>query len=168
MIIDYVTSSKHKRVTGNASSTSCSASACLVCVGESLGLPSYPPEAPHDQRVCPRRPYDSGEEGEDSSQDVKASLLFCPSRIWAFSLSHKSWGLISPTEIKAVCPQEDAFNEIETADERHKMHLESALVAHLKCGHGINGGDTLTRKGRGFTILLTGSHGTGKTLIAGK
>ncbi|KAI0965880.1 P-loop containing nucleoside triphosphate hydrolase protein [Xylaria arbuscula] len=163
IIIDYVTSSKRKGVAGEKSSTSCSASACPVCVGETLGILSFPPGAPHDLTVCTRQSYGPAEESEDLSDDLHAPLLFCPSRIWAFSLVHKSWELILPQEIKQVRAQEDALSEVKIPDD-YKTYLESALVKYLKDEHQTNSGDTLTRMGRGFTILLHGSPGTGKTL----
>ncbi|KAF2969141.1 hypothetical protein GQX73_g4386 [Xylaria multiplex] len=164
IIIDYVTSSKHNEVTGKTSATSCGASACPVCFGEALALSSYPSRAPHDPSVCTKQPCGPVEEIGDCIDDVHAPLLFCPSRIWAFSLRHKSWELIPPQDIGEVHQEEDALSELEMRPD-DKRCLESALL-NLKNENKANNDSVVGRKGRGSTILLHGSPGTGKTLTA--
>ncbi|KAJ2994012.1 hypothetical protein NUW58_g1665 [Xylaria curta] len=165
IIIDYVTSSKHIEVTGNASDTSYGGSTCSVCLGEVLGLPSYPTGASHDLDDGIELCGSSNRKNEESSLDVNAALLFCPPRIWAFSLTHKSWESILPKDIGEVRRQDDALAELEMVAD-HKNYLESALLTHLRDGQGVNSGGMVRRKGRGFNILLHGGPGTGKTLTA--
>lgn len=62
--------------------------ACFICRGEAIELIPYLGDASHDLDVCGRR-FAAGE--TDS-----ASLMFFLSRVWAFSLWHKSWKIVLP------------------------------------------------------------------------
>ncbi|KAI0445314.1 hypothetical protein F4803DRAFT_166543 [Xylaria telfairii] len=165
IVIDYVTSSKHENFVQNMPGRIGGSATCLACLGEALGLSSYLTKAPHDSDVCraPRNIVNKG--SEDPSESVYNSFLFCPSRMWAFSLKHKSWELILPDDIGEVQRQDNALDQlVMKADD--KKYVESALHAYQKDEWGKIG-DGMVRGNRGgLTILLHGNPGTGKTFTA--
>ncbi|KAI0479763.1 P-loop containing nucleoside triphosphate hydrolase protein [Xylaria cf. heliscus] len=165
VVIDYVTSSKHMNLVQDTLGRIHSSSTCDICLGEALGLPSYPIEAPHDLDVCTRVTRQTDGEAEDSSKTAHSSLLFCPSRMWAFSLKHKSWEPILPEDLGDVQPQDDALDELIMKAE-DKKRLESALITYRKDQPRKNNDGIARGSWGGFTILLYGNPGTGKTFTA--
>ncbi|KAI1135114.1 P-loop containing nucleoside triphosphate hydrolase protein [Hypoxylon sp. FL0543] len=158
VIVDYMTASRHRR--DSVPALQCVESGvCSVCSGEKVQLQSYPEGAPHDADIC-RRHLDPALDAEQQSSD-DGSLLFCPPKLWAFSLGHKCWKMILPEHLTAVQPREDAIDKLWML-RNHKTSLE-LMLSHLdaekvKRSHGTKRG-----KGQGLNILLTGNSGTGKT-----
>ncbi|KAI1756019.1 P-loop containing nucleoside triphosphate hydrolase protein [Xylaria castorea] len=166
IVIDYVTSSKHVDAAKPTSGRIHGGATCITCLGETIGLLSYPIEAPHDSDVCTRVSHNTNRKSEDSSKSVQDSLLFCPSRIWAFSLKHRSWALILLEDIIGdVQRQGDALDQLVMKPD-DKKKLESALYTY-QIDESIKNGDNKLRGNRGgLTILLHGNPGTGKTFTA--
>ncbi|KAI1503349.1 P-loop containing nucleoside triphosphate hydrolase protein [Biscogniauxia marginata] len=167
VIVDYVTDSKHEQ--DQAYTNLGTDNSCAACIGEVINLNSYPSRISHDPDVCARRVL-VDERPERGSNDSKDSLLFCPSRVWAFSMKHKSWKMVLPQDLTKVQAQEggdDALKQL-WMDSDHKKLLESTLLAHLKNRSGTTNIDFIKGKGNGLNILLHGGPGTGKTLTAEK
>ncbi|KAI0550012.1 P-loop containing nucleoside triphosphate hydrolase protein [Xylaria curta] len=164
IVIDYITSSRHMNIQQTAPSRICCGATCFTCLGETLGLRSYPVEAPHDSDVCTRVSQNVNREVE-GPKSIEHSLLFCPSRMWAFSLKHKSWELILPEDVDDVQYQTDALDQlILKADDKKK--LEAALHTY-QIDESVKNGDSIDRGNQGgLSILLHGNPGTGKTFTA--
>ena len=161
VIIDYVTSSKHQTDTDVAIPSG--GGSCSVCLGESIGLDSYPRGAPHDPDICPRG---KGPDMSKTDKNCKAQLLFCPPRIWAFSLRHKTWKPVSPGDLQEVQPNDEPIEHLWKNSENVGL-LETILTSIRRAG-GITSLDTIADKGQGLNIIIQGESGTGKTLTVGK
>ncbi|KAI0112380.1 P-loop containing nucleoside triphosphate hydrolase protein [Nemania sp. FL0031] len=159
IIIDYLTSSKHSQGADNMPAHIRGSPRCLTCLGDVLGLPSHPTDSPHISDVCTRTSY------AETGKGGCSPFLFCPPAMWAFSLKHKSWGLVSPDDIGEVKRQGSALNQLEM-EEDNKEYLESAVLTHLVGETSRNSDDILRERGGGSFILLHGSPGTGKTFTA--
>lgn len=145
---------------------------CLVCLGNAMSLGPFPAYMAHDPIMCPRDDltHGDGEQNEDL-------LLYCPSRIWAFSLRQKTWELVQPDDLCDVPAQDAAWNELQTEEEECKVHLDAVVSAFFgdrkkskqnpSDGKG-NDMPALSTQRRGCNVLLHGKSGTGKTFTAGK
>ncbi|KAI0206106.1 P-loop containing nucleoside triphosphate hydrolase protein [Astrocystis sublimbata] len=163
IIIDYMTSSKHTSCV--LRNLPCASLTCLACLGGSLGLYPYPANAPHDFDICTKVSQNGAWNTQKSSQSINGSFLFCPSRLWAFSLRHKSWELILPEDVGDVQIHDNALDRLVMKD-RDMGFLESAVNVYCE-DRSIDNGDSATKGTRsGFTILLHGNPGTGKTFTA--
>lgn len=166
VIVDYVTSSRRLADTDPSMHIGGSGS-CSVCLGEDVGLNSYPQRAPHDPDICVRYKNENGElKINDSSNKTKS--MFCPPRIWAFSLRFKSWRSVLPHELADVQQNEEPFNQLWTRNRKTLTLLQSTLVACMDKSQGGRSLDTMKGKGRGLNVLIHGNTGTGKTLTVGK
>ena len=132
---------------------------CSICLGQAVELRSYPGDASHDSDVCGKKTA-AGENHDDS-------LMFFPSRVWAFSLWHKSWKRVLPRDLGEVKRQENSFAEL-LMSSAHKETLESLLLGYLKNMQGGCNYDLLQEKGQGLNMIFHGNPGTGKTLAAGE
>lgn len=94
-----------------------------------------------------------------------ASLMFFPSRVWAFSLWHKSWKIVLPQDLDDVQPQDNSFKALLMGLDQ-KEALESLLLGSLKNMQGESNVDK--EKGQGLNLIFHGNPGTGKTLAAGE
>lgn len=162
-MVDYVTTSKHSSDTNVAIGGNSCCYYCPACLGESVGLASYPRGAPHDFNVC-RNPQRS-DQGQIIDED--SQLFFCPPRVWAFSLRHKTWKSVLLQELSAVKangkPSESLWG-----DSKMIGFLESMLEAYVGRSHDYGALDSIPGKGCGLNILLRGNSGTGKTFLVGK
>ncbi|XXH03870.1 hypothetical protein Hte_010276 [Hypoxylon texense] len=156
VIVDYTTASKHGQ-DANSALQCIDIGMCSVCSGEGIHLQSYPKGAPHDPDICQRNPEPDSQTEQNGSN--YGSLLFCPPKLWAFSMSHKCWKMVLPEHLNAVQRQDEAIDELWMIPD-HKDCLES-MLSHLDPAK--KSPDTKGVKGRGLNILLTGNTGTGKT-----
>ncbi|OTA65187.1 P-loop containing nucleoside triphosphate hydrolase protein [Hypoxylon sp. EC38] len=155
VIIDYVTSSRYQQDT-SLYQPHYTGVACSICQGRAIQLESYPSDAPHDSDICGTRHT----EPPDYHDDL---LMFCPPRLWAFSLRHKSWKRVSLHELSKVQSQAEPFEKLQM-DEGQKKDLENLLCGYLKNRKENNSPDLIKGKGQGLNVLLHGNPGTGKTL----
>ncbi|KAI1411767.1 P-loop containing nucleoside triphosphate hydrolase protein [Hypoxylon sp. FL1857] len=155
VIIDYVTSSRHQQDDGLDQSY-CTRIVCSICQGKSVQLESYPTDAPHDGEIC-----GTIQAGNSTYNDTL--LMFCPSRLWAFSLRHKSWKMISLQELSTIETQAEPFKKLQM-EEDNKKALEQLLCGWLENRQASSSLDLIRGKGQGLNILLHGNPGTGKTL----
>ncbi|KAI1381356.1 P-loop containing nucleoside triphosphate hydrolase protein [Hypoxylon crocopeplum] len=155
VIIDYVTSSKYQQDTG-LDEPHCTGIVCSICQGKVVQLQSYPTDAPHDSDICEARQTESCTYNPNS-------LMFCPPRLWAFSLRHKSWKMIPPQEFSEIQSQAESFEKLQM-DEDKKKDLEFVLCGHLENRQACSSPDLIKGKGQGLNVLLHGNPGTGKTL----
>ncbi|KAK7985313.1 P-loop containing nucleoside triphosphate hydrolase protein [Apiospora saccharicola] len=123
-----------------------------IKVDEPLGLASSPGyiEHQHDLRTVQPEP----------------PSLFCPSRLWAFSLHHKTWRLVSPYDLSEVKKRDEPFDDDLCMDKRKKDYFKSIALEYVDA---LNQGKTLkatAQKGRGLSVLLCGNTGVGKTFTA--
>ncbi|KAI5917972.1 P-loop containing nucleoside triphosphate hydrolase protein [Camillea tinctor] len=166
IIVDYVTDSKHDArqcSTALAIGTSCS-----MCLAEIINLQPYPDAIEHDPAMCRATDQAVKQTIAENINDSECSLLFCPPKLWAFSLKHKSWKMVLPQDLKRVQGQGKEDNALDRLymDWNNKQHLCSILKAHLKNRSSGFNLDVIKGKGKGFNILLHGNPGTGKTLTA--
>ncbi|RYP93286.1 hypothetical protein DL770_000575 [Monosporascus sp. CRB-9-2] len=164
VIVDYVTASKHEQDT-SLNEARVSGPSCSMCIGESLRLMSYAQGAPHDSEICAKGSLPRAEQNGGSNRGEKDPLLFCPSRVWAFSVRHKSWQMVLPQQLSEVRSQDGVLGKL-LMDSEHKEYLESMVIAHLKDRGGRGDRDIIRGNGRGLNVLLHGNPGTGKTLTA--
>ncbi|ETS84636.1 hypothetical protein PFICI_02661 [Pestalotiopsis fici W106-1] len=168
VIVDYTTSSRCVQ-TGDATiEPDSTSSRCSACVGDSLGLFSFPHavESPRGSHVCVNDVTMTHSRSEGSPTEDSSMLLFCPPKLWAFSLRFKTWSLVSHSDLKEVEPQENPFDDELYMDSTRKKSLSGIVSSYLNSvsSHGDN--YSPTRKVRGLNILLSGSSGTGKTFTA--
>ncbi|KAI0854552.1 P-loop containing nucleoside triphosphate hydrolase protein [Xylaria cubensis] len=159
VVVDYVTSSKRVDYTGSMPSNHCN---CSVCSKKYAGLESYPEE--NSRNICPNDrwaniPVKQMFDQENMAQDL---LTFCPAKVWAFSLKHKSWQSVEIERLRDVVHMKDPFKKL-VLNEEHKRVVESMVDASIERS-GFS--DIVKDKGRGLVILLHGEPGTGKTLTA--
>lgn len=160
-----MTTSKHNSST-NVTARSISSSSCPVCLGEAIGLYSYPKGAPHDPDVCSRGQGVPGK-NEIVAGDEDNQLLFCPPRVWAFSLRHKTWKLALLKYLTKVQRNNKPSEALWMDSDKAKL-LESMLSAYVENGNDNTSVDTIKGKGRSLNILLHGNSGTGKTFTVGE
>ncbi|KAI2465337.1 P-loop containing nucleoside triphosphate hydrolase protein [Annulohypoxylon bovei var. microspora] len=155
VIIDYVTSCKYRQDTG-LNEPYCTGVVCCICQGNAVQLGSYPANAPHDSDICKTQQIGSHTNNEKY-------LMFCPPRLWAFSLRHKSWKMIPPQELEEVKHRDESFKRLQM-DEYKKKDLEHLLRGYLENRQTSANLDLIKGKGQGLNVLLHGNPGTGKTL----
>ncbi|KAM0806761.1 putative AAA+ ATPase domain-containing protein [Seiridium cardinale] len=162
VIVDYVTDSKHWQdmVHWNKS---INVPECFVCLGEALDLKAYPLGAPHDSDTCTKNLSPRASQCTKGDIDTTESLLFCPPKLWAFSVKHKSWRMVKARDLSVVREDSSTLNQLQM-DRYHKDYLESMVISHLKHEKKGNNFDIIRERGRGLNVLLHGSPGTGKTL----
>jgi hypothetical protein len=139
-----------------------------VCIGDSLGLFSYPRRALDISHICVNIVPQRSSPPDESSFEEESSLLFCAPRIWAFSLKFKTWKMVSHHELVDVQPQDRSFAQDLCMKSSRKESLELIVSAYMRDGKLISSKEKVGRKGQGLNILLSGSSGTGKTLTVGK
>ncbi|RYP92469.1 hypothetical protein DL770_001415 [Monosporascus sp. CRB-9-2] len=122
---------------------------------KAVQLDSHPGGAPHDSDVCGK--------GTSAAGDDKL-LMFCPPRLWAFSVWHKSWRMVLPQDLDDVQTRADMFEKLHM-DPKKKKNLESLLRGYRESRQGGANLDLIKGKGQGLNVLLHGSPGTGKTLM---
>lgn len=154
VIIDYVTSSRYQDT--GLCQPHCTGIVCSICQGRAIQLESYPTDAPHDSDIC-------GTRDTESSAYNDSLLMFCPPRLWAFSLQHKSWKMVPLHELSEVQSQAEPFEKLQM-DEGQKKDLENLLCGYLQNRQENNSPDLIKGKGQGLNVLLYGNPGTGKTL----
>ena len=96
--------------------------------------------------------------------DLAERLLYCPAKVWAFSLRDKTWKLVKISELKDVIFREDSFKKL-VIKAKHKTVVKAMVRSYLSKEPTF--GDLIQGKGRGLVVLLHGAPGTGKTLTAG-
>ena len=142
-------------------------SPCSICIGEEIGLDPYPKDAPHDPDICLRN---KGPELSRPRDDDENQLLFCPPRIWAFSLRYKTWKFILPRDLKPIEPSTEPSEHLRTRSKDFDS-LEDLLTDFRDFRERPDESrslDTIPSKGRGVNFLIQGESGTGKTLTVGK
>ena len=174
MIIDYVSPSRYDKTDEGAGYDVMSDTdnhlpqTCTICAWKYAGLAPYPPKELDMAKICPKDRW-SKLPGNVShvrmplttSEDV---FIFSPSRVWAFSLKHKSWKMVEVHKLSPVSCAKDPFEKLVMSDQ-YKLVVESMVDSHL--GKPIFS-DIVKDKGRGLIVLLHGGPGTGKTLTAGE
>ena len=161
VIVDYVTSSRYEFEEHLTPQQTSSGALCRICLGEALDLGSYPEGAAHDPDVCIK-----GSSGGHKIKE-KSPLLFCPSKIRAFSLRHKSWSMVRPLDLDEVQRQETPFKELRM-NSQDRANMESLVLAYREDCDFRRHHDIISGKGQGVNIFLHGNSGTGKTLSAGE
>ncbi|KAH6655032.1 hypothetical protein BKA67DRAFT_559301 [Truncatella angustata] len=170
VIVDYSTSSKYTAA-GDTARNQDGMSSCPVCIGESLGLFSYSEHADDDPQICVNGVSHSTHWSK-ASQELHIgdkALLFCPPRLWAFSLNFKTWKSVSHEELHVVESQNTSFEQDLCMKQSRKQSLRHIVSGYMKDTEDvklISSKETVGRKGRGLNILLSGSSGTGKTWTA--
>ncbi|KAK6077366.1 ATPase [Seiridium cupressi] len=170
VIVDYSTSSKYI-ATGDTPSNRDGMSSCSVCIGESLGMFSYSGHADEDTYICVNGVSHSSHLSEASHElhTGEKALLFCPPRLWAFSLKYKTWRSVSHDDLSVVESQNTSFEQDLCMKLSRKQSLKQIVSGYIKDTEDvklIGSKETFGRKGRGLNILLSGSSGTGKTWAA--
>ncbi|KAH8777124.1 P-loop containing nucleoside triphosphate hydrolase protein [Hyaloscypha sp. PMI_1271] len=89
-------------------------------------------------------------------------LIMCPN-LDGFSLISKSWRTFSVERISALELNSDAFDHL--VHSRKNKDMLCSLVEDHKA-YASSQDDVIVGKGRGLLILLSGTPGTGKTLMA--
>ncbi|KAI1089256.1 P-loop containing nucleoside triphosphate hydrolase protein [Rostrohypoxylon terebratum] len=159
VIVDYVTSSKHRQDVG-PNKPQCGGVVCSICQAKAVQLEPYPSNAPHDSEVCGITQAVSYS-GHATKEESTNFLMFCPARMWAFSLRHKSWKIVQVQELSEVQSQCESFDKLQIKNDR-KKDLERVICGHFKNSNGNL--DLIMGKGLGLNVLLHGNPGTGKTL----
>lgn len=167
VVVDYSTSTRCT-VPGEVISRQGSISCCPVCVGESLGLFSYPAVTSDDFHICINSIIQTPVPFRRRPEDENTAFLYCPARVWAFSLRFRTWELVSHDHLERVL-RDGSFETELFMDKGRKETLNDIVSAYMDADGKFMGNDeALGRKGRGLNVLLEGSPGTGKTLTAGK
>lgn len=165
VVVDYSTSTRCT-VPGEVISRQGSISCCPVCVGESLGLFSYPAVTSDDFHICINSIIQTPVPFRRRPEDENTAFLYCPARVWAFSLRFRTWELVSHDHLERVL-RDGSFETELFMDKGRKETLNDIVSAYMDADGKFMGNDeALGRKGRGLNVLLEGSPGTGKTLTA--
>lgn len=101
------------------------------------------------------------------TSDDKEVLMFCPAQLWAFSLTHKSWNLVSLSELQDVGTRDEPLTKLQMDGDKKKV-LEDLVSTYLQNGSGNASPGRIQGPSQGFNILLSGNTGTGKTLAVGE
>ncbi|KAI0890999.1 P-loop containing nucleoside triphosphate hydrolase protein [Annulohypoxylon nitens] len=160
VIIDYVTSSKHQQDSGLHESH-CNGAVCSICQGKAVKLESYPTDASHDSDTCGLGQTVSHVD-DSTTVDKSDFLMFCPHRLWAFSLQHKSWKMVPLQELNEVESRSESFGRL--IQDQNKSFLDHILRGYLENKQSSNNFSLIERKGQCLNVLLHGNPGTGKTL----
>ncbi|KAK8043659.1 P-loop containing nucleoside triphosphate hydrolase protein [Apiospora rasikravindrae] len=166
VIIDYVTPSKHVRAPG-VSNVKEHDAFCSICAGKSLGLDSFP-EPEHDAPMCEPEETDREQHQVGFDTDsIERPYLFCPPRLWAFSLQHKTWERVFPHELSEVDTQDKPFDEdLICMEDTKKSHFKSIVREYTNVLDQGKTSDALVQKGPALNVLLCGNTGVGKTFTA--
>lgn len=132
---------------------------------------SYPrdlhPEDSKADHVCINSESPSSNSIDRDPKGEEDAFIFCPPKLWAFSLKFKSWALIAHDDLGDV-RRDSSFEDELYMDDKTKKPLDQIVNAYMNDGKFRGNDETLGQKGRGLNILLVGSSGTGKTFTAGK
>ncbi|KAF3009105.1 hypothetical protein E8E14_009766 [Neopestalotiopsis sp. 37M] len=168
VIVDYSTSSRCAQP-DSAMNIRDSTSRCSVCIGKSLGLLSFKDsldEVPTDSHLCINDMVAPDFHYGDCWTDDEHALLFCPPKLWAFSLQFKTWNMIPHHHLKEIEKQDAPFEEELYMDSVRKDSLREIVSSYFQSGRSNSDNQPTTRKDRGLKILLIGNSGTGKTFTA--
>lgn len=163
VIVDYSTSSRC------AEPKSVTSSRCAVCIGSSLGLLSYSDlfDTPKHSHACINNMISTNIPFGDAWTRNENALLFCPPKLWAFSLRFKTWNLISHEHLEEVEGDEGPFKNELYMDSAKKNSLSGVVSSYFRKSGSTSDSHSPPRRER-VNILLVGTSGTGKTFTAGK
>jgi hypothetical protein len=100
----------------------------------------------------------------DTTLDPNWLLQYCPSKIWAFSLVHRSWREVRVTELDDVVYPDVTDTELYIKPSVREL-FESLVATHiLTTEKALTNGP---RGARGCNVLLQGTPGSGKSFILG-
>lgn len=94
--------------------------------------------------------------------------LLCPAYVPGFVLADQraGWFLVDEPYLTDIKWKPDPFQHL-VLEEHKKILLEHLVMGHMKGGN-VDFDDIVAGKGRGLVLLLRGSPGLGKTLMAGE
>lgn len=161
MVVDYTTPSK--RPIAALPDHACR---CAVCLGEELQLgPLGARDREHDKDFCIVQEHASEtSHGYSGTQDSQLLPQYCPSKVWAFSLAHRSWREVPVRDLQDV-----VYPNVSATKLYIKLGIqelfESLVNMHVRVNERApsNG----PRGPRGCNVLLQGSPGSGKSFILG-
>jgi hypothetical protein len=162
VMVDYTTPSKRPR-----SAVGGHARRCAVCVGQELQLGPFGARSREHDNDCCIGPGQVSESSQQSEATQSSSSLFqyCPSKVWAFSLAHRSWREVRVGDLHEVFYPDTTGTKLYIRSEEQEL-FEALVKTHISSteatpSHG-------PRKPRGCNVLLQGAPGSGKTFILGR
>jgi hypothetical protein len=161
VIVDYTTPSKRPSSVVDGRTRR-----CAVCLGQELQLGPFGARSDeHEMDFCVGQAQASeNSQKKDTTQDPNWLLQYCPSKIWAFSLVHRSWREVRVTELDDVVYPDVTGTELYIRPSIREL-FESLVGTHVLTTEKAptNG----PRGPRGCNVLLQGNPGTGKSFILG-
>ncbi|KAM7199520.1 hypothetical protein V8F20_005704 [Naviculisporaceae sp. PSN 640] len=165
VILDHATSSRHDAEANLESSIPPS---CFICAAESSRVGPWFEAQEHmhdDPCEC------KGSKSVDVCLDN--NFIYCPSMIWAFSLEHTSWRMVSIDSLHDLRADEGNWNRLLMSEES-KTQLDMMVSAYFReweaRQHLSNGYNEITAtysgRRRGYSLRFHGGTGTGKTFTA--